>query len=117
MFGIYNLSSPFRTKGSDYDVQVVVGSRLHALLSRLGTLKRDGLAVTFSLGKLDVWVLNQERPDPVSLALRENNRAMRSWDTSTAEAYRQWKQFVGHDKRNKACLAHLFGLDPRVYLD
>lgn len=126
---IKNVSGRARSAGSDYDLEVWFYGWLWHLLTRLcvrlgiGSFKRP---LTYRLhilvGTLDVelFLIDREHPDTVTVAAGNNARLQWTWDTTTFAAYCAAKAQIAHltgsaRKAAKAVLAVQFGLNPIVY--
>jgi hypothetical protein len=126
---IKNVSGRARTAGSDYDLEVWLCGWLWHLLTQacewlgLGSFKRP---LTYRLhllvGTLDVelFLIDRQRPDAVTVAAGNNVRLQWTWDAATFAAYCAAKAQIAHlsgcaRKQAKAVLAMQFGLDPIVY--
>lgn len=122
---IRNVSSPFRTSGSDIDLEVRTASWLWQMLVRalswlgVGRFKRS-TAYVVSSGNVEVFVLDMANLDDVTLALEINLAKMRSWSSETASSYLRSKEAISalrgaERKQAKAALAVRYGLNPVVY--
>lgn len=126
---IKNVSGRARTAGSDYDLEVWFCGWLWHLLTGLcgwlglGSFKRP---LTYHLhilvGALDVelFLIDREHPDVVTVAAGNNVRVQWTWDATTFAAYCTAKAQIVHlsgyaRKQAKAVLAAQFGLNPVVY--
>ena len=122
---IKNVSSPFRTSGSDIDLEVRAVSWLWQMLVRalswleVGRFKRS-TAYVVSGGNVEVFVLDSANLDDVTLALEINLAKRRSWSSETASSYLRSKEAISglrgvERKQAKASLAVRYGLNPVVY--
>jgi hypothetical protein len=123
MATLRNVSSPFRTAGSDVDLELWLSATLFeivvAVLDTLGIggYKRSK-TYRLSFGKVELFLIDASNPDEVTLALAHNLSVMRSWDAATAELYLKCKvqnDVLSHSKAYKAAMAKMFGLNPIVY--
>ena len=120
-----NVSSPFRVKNSDYDLEAHLRGWLwKAIVNVLDTLsigayKREK-AYRVSAFNAELFLLIADDLDEQSIAVYENNCTMRTWDDITAKAYMGWKREFegmkdGERKHMKAVLASFFELNSKVY--
>ncbi len=125
MFGLYNVSGRSRTSGSDTDLQLwLPGWAFRAatfVFSAFG--KAEYCFATYHFGgeRVELFVLDANRPERKALAALHNSKAQRSWDEVTLAAYTAEKESIAHlrghaRKAAKAQLAVKYGLDPIVYL-
>lgn len=125
MATLRNVSSPYRTAGSDVDLELWLSATLFeivvAVLDTLGIggYKRSR-TYRIAFGNVELFVIDASAPDEVTLALQSNLRTMRNWDNSTSACYAEWKSTLSHlsgvqRKVAKAAVARMFGLNPIVY--
>ncbi|MCK9599806.1 MAG: hypothetical protein M0R06_12255 [Sphaerochaeta sp.] len=125
MATLRNVSSPYRTSGSDIDLELWLSATLFeivvAVLDTLGVggYKRSK-TYRLSCGKVELFLIDASAPDEVTLALQHNLRTMRGWDAVVAAQYLAQKSLIAHltgtdRKHAKAQLAVAFGLNPIVY--
>lgn len=125
MATLRNVSSPFRTAGSDVDLELWLSATLFEIVvAVLDTLGIDGYkrskTYRVAFGNVELFVINANDIDDVTLALQSNLRTMRGWNDSTTASYMEWKQQLsalsGTDRKvAKAAVARMFGLNPIVY--
>lgn len=125
MATLRNVSSPFRTAGSDVDLELWLSATLFeivvAVLDTLGIggYKRSR-TYRLALGNVELFVIDASAPDEVTLALAHNLAVMRSWNADTAALYLKCKAQLDYlqwqpRKQYKAVLGKMFGLNPIVY--
>ena len=125
MAAIRNVSSPFRTAGSDVDLELWLSATLFEIVvAVLDTLGIGGYkrSKTYRLacGNVELFLIDASAPDEVTLALQSNLRTMRGWSHTTAALYAEWKETLSSlrgsgRKVAKAAVARMFGLNPIVY--
>ena len=125
MATLRNVSSPFRTAGSDVDLELWLSATLFEIaVAVLDTLGIGGYkrARTYrlSFGMVELFLIDASAPDEVTLALQSNLRTMRGWNDTTAPLYAEWKETLSslrgsERKAAKAAVARMFGLNPIVY--
>lgn len=125
MAALRNVSSPFRTVGSDVDLELWLSTTLFeivvAVLDTLGIggYKRSK-TYRLSFGKVELFLIDASAPDEVTLALAHNLAVMRSWNSDTAALYLKCKAQLDYlqgqpRKQYKAVLGKMFSLNPIVY--
>ena len=125
MATLRNVSSPFVVAGSDIDLELVLSNSVWQLATTvlstlgIGSFKR-AKTYRIALGNVELFVINANDIDAVTLALQSNLRTMRGWNDSTTASYMEWKQQLsalsGTDRKvAKAAVARMFGLNPIVY--
>jgi hypothetical protein len=126
MFALKNVSSPFVVSGSDTDLELWLPAGMWAFVVAvlatlgIGHLKRSRTH-RIELGPLvELFLIDADQPDEVTLALAANLATMRGWDSDTAALYLKCKaqlSYLEGDTRKayKAAMARMFGLDARVY--
>jgi hypothetical protein len=125
MFGLYNVSGRSRTSGSDTDLQLWLPG--WAFQAATFVFKVLGLSeycfATYHFGgeRVELFILDANRPERKALAALHNSKTQQAWDEATFTAYTAEKGTIAHlrglaRKAAKAQLAVKYGLDPIVYL-
>ena len=122
---IVNVSSIARVNGSDLDYSLWLSSWAWQWATRaLGRLGIGRLArmraYSVTIGRLELFILDQDRPDYVSIAAQENARIQRNWTSAERARFLAAKGKIAHlengeRKAAKAQLALEFGLSPEPY--
>ena len=126
LFELKNVSSPFTVKGSDLDLELyllpVIHKALIVLLSGLGIgkMKRAGVYRVELSTMVEIFLLEFNTNDVITLALRDKLQIMKSWTQEQASEYLQAKEAIAsykgaERKDKKAELARAFGLNDCVY--
>lgn len=124
--GVRNVSSPFTVAGSDVDLEwwmpTWCWSMITALFAALhiGHAKRSKTYRVELSPLCEMFFIDADAPDEVTLALQHNLATMRGWDEAGKAAYLAAKERIsdlqGPDRKHaKAELAVRFGLNPIVY--
>lgn len=121
-----NVSSPFRTQNSDYDLQAELPSFLFDVVTKfcqtvgIGAMKRDSVYRIELSSTIEVFILPSDHSDMVTFALENNLVTMKNWNTEIKLNYLEEKAKIANlqgkeRKMAKAQLALRFGLNPVVY--
>ena len=126
MLRLKNVSSPFVMSGSDTDLELWMPARLWgfvvSVLATLGIghLKRHRTYRIACGASVELFLIDADQPDEVTLALAANLATMRGWDSDTAALYLKCKAQLDYlqgseRKAYKANMACMFGLNASVY--
>jgi hypothetical protein len=109
----YNVSSPFRTAGSDTDLELHSGT-LFTLLSHVLPAKRVGV-IRLALADVELFIIDPSAHDPITGMIHTNLATMNGWNWFTSVQYLANKRRISHLSGNsrkmaKSALAGQFGL-------
>lgn len=122
---VYNVSSPYRVQGSDYDYEIRLNRAVYQIvvflfsLVGIGQYKRR-FVYRIAFFNIEVFLMPVGYYDLVSAALHDNLSIMQSWDNDTKNRYLSDKLAISGlsgiaRKQAKASLAIKYSLNPIVY--
>lgn len=119
---VRNVSGP-KAPGSDIDLEAWIPGFAYKFLEKVFTrvIKPvfTGSKIRVEISKdLEIFIINEDNPDPITLAVEENRKIFLSWPPEVFRSYEAAKlekvaTFSGKErKKAKAGLALEFGLNP-----
>ena len=117
--------SGLAVKGSDIDYNLWLASRTWELVTgilarlRIGQMKR-ARAYVIEVGRLEIFIVDRDRPDYVTLIVEENARTQREWTRAEKDRFVAAKRQIenlenGERKAAKELLVEQFGLCNEPY--
>jgi len=122
---IRNVSGVVRTEGSDYDIDIWLQPVVWNVATKtlelfhIGSWRRPE-TYRIALGDVEAFLVNEQKPDAITLTVESNIDTQRAWDWMTLVGYTHAKRRMSHlsgvqRKQAKAQLASRYGLSPAVY--